>query len=89
LIQRREEAFTIREVTDISLNRYDEGLIKFSIEANSFLYNMVRKIIGTLLEIGQDKRDIDSIYTAFEDKDKTKTAKTAPARGLFLESVKY
>lgn len=87
--EKEKETFTIREIKDISLKKYDEGLIKFSIEANSFLYNMVRKIMGTLIEIGQGKRNIDSIEEAFRTGEKGLTAKAAPAKGLFLESVRY
>lgn len=54
---------------------------------NGFLYNMVRIIAGTLLDIGQGKRDPMDIFTILEAKDRSAAGPTAPAHGLTL--VKY
>ena len=54
---------------------------------NGFLYNMVRIIAGTLLDIGQGKRDPMDIFTILEAKDRSTAGPTAPAHGLTL--LKY
>ena len=54
---------------------------------SGFLYNMVRIIAGTLLEVGQGKREPESLAAVLEAKDRSAAGPTAPARGLTL--VKY
>lgn len=54
---------------------------------NGFLYNMVRIMVGTLLEVGQGKREPESMREILEKKDRTAAGPTAPAHGLTL--VKY
>lgn len=66
-----------------------EDLIKITIEADSFLYNMVRIIVGTLLEVGLGKREPSSMKKVLAAKNRLKAGKTAPAHGLFLVRVKY
>lgn len=63
--------------------------ITFSIEAQSFLYNMVRIIVGTLLEIGQKKRPPSDIKKLLQHPDRKKAGPTAPSKGLFLMKVEY
>lgn len=65
------------------------SFIKITVKANAFLRYMVRNIVGTLVEIGRGKMSIDDMKTAIEQKDRTKTGPTAPAKGLFLEKIKY
>lgn len=59
------------------------------IKGDGFLYNMVRIIAGTLLEIGSQRRPIEDISRLLELKDRTQAGKTAPAQGLYLEQVFY
>jgi len=66
-----------------------EGLLKIKVTGNGFLYNMVRIIAGTLLEIGQGKREEKAFTTAIETGSRKALGKTAPAKGLTLVSVKY
>ncbi len=54
-----------------------------------FLRHMVRKIVGTLLEVGKGKLTAEDIPRIFEARDRTKAGPTLPARGLFLISVEY
>src|SRR5680860_289799 len=61
----------------------------FRIKANSFLYNMVRIIIGTILEIGKGVRDISSIEEAFKKADRDLSGAIVEAKGLFLTGVGY
>lgn len=66
-----------------------EGELEFWITADHFVYNMVRIIVGTLLEIGLGKRPETALSHALESKDRQQAGPTAPARGLCLKSVIY
>jgi tRNA pseudouridine38-40 synthase len=67
----------------------EENLIKIYINGNGFLYNMVRIIAGTLIDIGKGLKDISCIEKALTDKDRTILGQTAPPEGLFLLKVNY
>jgi tRNA pseudouridine38-40 synthase len=54
-----------------------------------FLYNMVRILVGTLLEVGSGDRDPEDIPIILAHKDRTTSGKTAPAHGLYLWEVFY
>jgi len=56
---------------------------------NGFLYNMVRIIVGTLLEVGSGQRSVDSVGEALRSMDRQQAGFTAPPQGLFLWSVEY
>jgi tRNA pseudouridine38-40 synthase len=64
-------------------------LIYIEIEADGFLYNMVRNIVGTLLEIGRGKMPAGSLKKILLAKDRKLAGPTAPAQGLCLLRVKY
>jgi len=64
-------------------------LIHIDLEANSFLYNMVRNIVGTLIEIGRGRFKEGSMRKILLAKDRRLAGKTVPARGLCLLKVKY
>ena len=64
-------------------------LIIIEIEANGFLYNMARNIVGTLVEIGRGRLGALSMDKILLAKDRRTAGSTAPARGLFLVKVKY
>ncbi|MDA8156489.1 MAG: tRNA pseudouridine(38-40) synthase TruA [Actinomycetota bacterium] len=63
--------------------------LKISVTADGFLRHMVRNIVGLLVEVGEGKRSAGEAPGIIECKDRTKSAPTAPARGLFLERVFY
>lgn len=79
----------VRQVYDCRIKMYAENLIIIDICANAFLYNMVRIIAGTLIEIGKGQRDAASIEAAFVSKDRKDAGRIAPAKGLFLSGVIY
>ena len=79
---------TIRTVNFIEICEAD-GLIKILINGNGFLYNMVRIIAGTLLEIGTGKKDNSVINEIFENKNRGAAGATLPACGLKLMEVFY
>lgn len=66
-----------------------EGGFRLEIEGNGFLYKMVRNIVGVLLEVGYQKRSIDSIQELFKAKDRRVIGVPAPAHALFLHEVLY
>jgi tRNA pseudouridine38-40 synthase len=82
------EENTIRHVYDFNIEKND-NLVTFRISANSFLYNMVRKIVGTLLEIGRGQNSPDSIKKALSSGEQGLSGKMVPAKGLFLDRVMY
>lgn len=63
--------------------------IIIELTGSGFLYNMVRIISGTLLEVGTGKIDPDSIPEIIKSKDRTKAGKTLPPNGLYLVKVEY
>jgi tRNA pseudouridine38-40 synthase len=65
------------------------GLLIFTISADRFLRNMVRAIVGTLLEIGQGKRTIEEMKSVIESKSRSDAGMSVPASGLFLTEIKY
>ncbi len=61
----------------------------FTISADRFLRNMVRAIVGTLLEVGDGKVTIDQFHEIIKSKDRGKAGTSAPAHGLYLTKVVY
>ena len=64
-----------------------KGRLLFEIEANGFLYTMVRTIVGTLLEVGNGRRTAESIKPLLSKRDRRLAGKTLPARGLCLVKI--
>jgi tRNA pseudouridine38-40 synthase len=79
----------VRKVIRAEWKRDREGLLTFEIEANGFLKQMVRAIVGTLVEVGKKKITPEDFGQILESRDRTKAGPTAPAHGLFLKEVKY
>jgi len=79
---------TVRTVTEITVNKAGE-YIYLDVKGTGFLYNMVRIIAGTLLEVGKGRRKADSIPALLESCDRNNAGPTAPAKGLTMVSVSY
>ncbi|TBV79447.1 MAG: tRNA pseudouridine(38-40) synthase TruA [Desulfobulbaceae bacterium] len=81
----------MRHLTQLSLHREerDEEDYYFVVAGDGFLRHMVRNIVGTLMEIGQGKRDPDSLTELLAAGDRSLAGPTAPACGLFLQQVDY
>lgn len=62
---------------------------RFTITANRFLRNMVRAIVGTLLQVGQGKLSIDGLRKVIEKKDRCTAGESVTGAGLFLTGIKY
>ncbi len=67
----------------------ETGGIRIELEADGFLYKMVRNIVGTLLDVGAGKISPDTISNILQEKDRRAAGKTAPPHGLFLMQVHY
>jgi tRNA pseudouridine38-40 synthase len=80
---------TVRKVYSFSVEKTKDDLIIFKITANSFLYNMVRFIVGTVLEIGSGQRELSSVSEALKKRDRKLAGEIVPAKGLFLTKVEY
>jgi tRNA pseudouridine38-40 synthase len=77
----------VREIYAISIDE-NEGLIEIRVSGNGFLYNMVRKIVGTLIMVGVGEAKADHIPQIIASKERCR-AGLADACGLYLESVQY
>lgn len=64
-------------------------VIAYTIEANAFLYHMVRTIVHALVDVGADRLTLDSFRENFQAKDRSRFRRLAPAHGLTLISVSY
>ena len=79
---------TIRTITKAELVQLDDEII-LTVEGDAFLYNMVRIIAGTLIEIGLGRRTVDAFSEAYETLDRLSLGVTAPPQGLELTKVYY
>jgi len=61
----------------------------FHVSANRFLRNMVRAIVGTLLEVGKGKMSIDEFKAVLDSKDRRNAGPSVPAKGLYLTTIQY
>lgn len=66
-----------------------DDLWVFEIRANRFLRNMVRAIVGTLIEVGQGKRDVNSMEALIASKNRSSAGPSMSANGLFLTEIEY
>lgn len=63
--------------------------LTFHISANRFLRNMVRAIVGTLIDVGLEKITVNDFKKIIESKNRSNAGVSVPAKGLFLTKVKY
>ncbi|MCL2739714.1 MAG: tRNA pseudouridine(38-40) synthase TruA [Oscillospiraceae bacterium] len=76
----------IRTINSLTISR-ENDIVKIEVNADGFLYNMVRIIVGTLVEIGNGKAH--SVEEIIGSKDRTKAGITAPPHGLYLKEAFY
>ena len=87
-----ERKSTVRDVKQLDIEPETlQGLpgLKLTITANGFLYNMVRNIVGTLVQVGRSQKEAQWVEWVREQKDRTVAGQTAPAHALFLKEVVY
>jgi tRNA pseudouridine38-40 synthase len=84
-----ERNTTVRTISRLAIARPQDDLLTVEIEADAFLKNMVRIIVGTLCEVGFGKRSPDDVQRVLDGRDRTQAGVTAPAQGLALVRVDY
>lgn len=85
---KRMKKSTVRTIESICIERLGHEL-RFTVTGDGFLYNMVRILVGTLLEVGTGKRDKHSMPALLEAKDRSQAGYLVPPHGLRLEKVYY
>jgi tRNA pseudouridine38-40 synthase len=78
----------ICSISEAYWNKYDNALV-FKISANRFLRNMVRAIVGTLLDVGNQKTSLEEFHKIIQSKDRSNAGASAPAKGLYLSEITY
>ena len=79
---------TVRTVNKIEISS-NNGLIRIDYYGDGFLYNMIRIMTGTLVDVSKGRINPDDVKNIIEAKDRTKASQLARAKGLFLEEVYY
>ena len=79
---------SVRTITHIAVNRVNDA-VWIDVEADGFLYNMVRSIAGTLVEVGKGKWPESRVAEVLAAEDRREAGPTAPPQGLFLVRVRY
>lgn len=85
---KRFKKSTVRTIYSVGVQRFGDDVV-FAVTGDGFLYNMVRIMAGTLLEVGMGTRSADTIAKVFETKDRELAGETLPGKGLTLLSVEY
>ena len=75
----------------VSLAQWEKKkqIIVFSIESDRFLYNMVRCIVGTLIDLGLEKINLNQFISIISSGDRKKAGMSVPAQGLYLVNITY
>ena len=84
---RKMKKSTVRTIKSFTVERMGEEL-RFTVTGNGFLHNMVRILVGTLVEVGRGERSVDSIPELFGGK-REQAGFLAPGKGLCLMEVRY
>ncbi len=79
---------SVRTITHLAVNRFGDW-IWIDVEADGFLYNMVRAIAGTLMNVGRGYWPESEVGEILRAEDRTRAGPTAPAQGFFLMRVTY
>jgi tRNA pseudouridine38-40 synthase len=79
---------SVRTVTHLAINRMGDW-IWIDVEADGFLYNMVRAMVGTLINVGRGYWPVSQVAEILRAEDRKQAGPTAPAQGLFLVRVTY
>jgi tRNA pseudouridine38-40 synthase len=79
---------TVRRIVDISVRKIGD-LIEIEISGNAFLHNMIRIIVGTVVEMNKNRTDPDALADIIAKRDRDCSGVTAPPYGLYLAKVRY
>ena len=86
---RTQAESTVRHIYSLEVVREASNYITIRVTGNGFLYNMVRIIAGTLVQVGRGKTTFQDIENMLESKDRCSAGQTAPPQGLTLVNIKY
>lgn len=84
-----DQKTNICNVTHAKWVQVDDDLWRFEITANRFLRNMVRAVVGTLLEVGRGRMDKDEFCRVIDRKDRCSAGESVPGNALFLVDIGY
>ena len=84
-----QTATNICKISEAAWEVFNDGRLIFTITADRFLRNMVRAVVGTLIEVGKKRITPEDVKSIIEAKDRSKAGFSVPANGLFLEKIKY
>ena len=79
---------SVRTIFDITITQQGQKLV-LAYTGNGFLYQMVRILTGTLIEVGEGKKSVQDMANILQAKQREQAGFTAPAKGLVLEEVFY
>lgn len=84
-----EEASLVRRVTHATWHESDGDLLRFEIEASAFCHQMVRSIVGTLVDVGRGRKHAGDLLPIIRSGDRARAGDLAPPQGLTLWTVRY
>ncbi len=79
---------SVRTIHQLELSEQD-GMIELRVTGNGFLYNMVRKMVGTLIAVGLGEKQPNDVPGFIQSKDRSQTGGMADAEGLYLEEIRF
>ena len=85
---KKDKKSTIRTIRDIKIIN-NNGLVQIEVSGNGFLLNMVRIIVGTLVEVGLHKRKPEDIKEILDSKNRENSGLKVPGKGLMLKNLEY
>ncbi|MFO0859398.1 MAG: tRNA pseudouridine(38-40) synthase TruA [Phycisphaerales bacterium] len=80
---------TVRTIRRLDVTKVRENRVRIDVEGNGFLWNMVRIIAGTLVDVGRGIKKAEEMPAILESRDRSKAGPTLPPTGLFLEWIRY
>jgi tRNA pseudouridine38-40 synthase len=80
---------TRRNIEEVALSSPEPGVVAVDVRGNAFLRNMVRILVGTLVDVGEGRLQAAQIPEILASRDRTRAGQTAPPQGLYLVSVRY
>jgi tRNA pseudouridine38-40 synthase len=83
------EASLVRTVRRAEWTDLGEGVLRFEIEANAFCHQMIRSVVGTLVDVGLARKHAGELLGIIAGRDRAKASSLAPPQGLCLWSVSY